>query len=216
MSLSCCRILIADDHEVIRQGVRAVLRSREGWQISGEAANGLDALKLAYETRPDIAILDYSLPQMDGLALTRAIRRELPGTEVLIYTMHDRESILVEVLEAGALGYVLKSDATSDLVAAVESLAKRKRYLSATIAERLENYFFERGRDIGITSMLTPREREIVQLIADGNINKQIAHKLNISVKTVETHRASLMHKLRMRTTADVVRYAIRNSMVFP
>ncbi|MBV1688578.1 response regulator transcription factor [Novosphingobium sp. G106] len=216
MSPSCCRILIADDHEVIRQGVCAVLKIREGWQIAGEAANGVDALRLAHETRPDIAILDYSLPQMDGLALTRAIKRELPGIEILIYTMHDRESILIEVLEAGALGYVLKSDATADLIAAVEAMAKHKRYLSATIAERLENYFFERGRDIGITPVLTPREREVVQLIADGNINKQIAHRLNISVKTVETHRASLMHKLKMRTTADVVRYAIRNSMVCP
>lgn len=216
MSPSCCRILIADDHEAIRQGVRAVLRSREGWQIAGEAANGLDALKLARETRPDIAILDYSLPQMDGLMLTRAIKSELPGTEILIYTMHDRESILIEALEAGALGYVLKSDATADLIAAVEALARHKRYLSATIAERLENYFFERGRDIGIAPVLTPREREVVQLIADGNINKQIADRLHISVKTVETHRASLMHKLKMRTTADVVRYAIRNSMVYP
>jgi len=210
------RILIADDHQAIRQGVRTFLESREGWQIVGEVANGRDALRLARETQPDIAILDYSLPQMNGLELTRAIKRELPRTEILIYTMHDQESILVEVLRAGARGYVLKSDPGVHLISAVEALAMHKPYFSAAISETLLDYFIEQGHGNNSATVLTPREREIVQLIAEGKINKQIAYMLDISVKTVETHRAAAMHKLKLLTTAELVLYAVRNNIVQP
>lgn len=210
------RILIADDHQAMRQGVRNFLETREGWQIVGEASNGHEALRLARELQPDIAILDYSLPLMNGLELTRVVKRELPRTEILIYTMHDRESILIDVLRAGARGYVLKSDAGPHLVAAVEALSMHKPYFSAAISETLLDYFIEQDHGANSATVLTPREREIVQLIAEGKINKQTAYLLDISVKTVETHRAAAMHKLKLRSTAELVLYAVRNNIVQP
>jgi len=216
MRPSTSRVLIADDHQAMRQGVRTLLESHADFQVVGEAANGREALDLALDTKPDIAILDYSLPLMNGLELTRAIKNELPHTEILIYTMHDRESILIDVLRAGARGYVLKSDSGIHLVSAAKALAKRKPYFSGAISETLLEHFIEtnHGGEKGI--MLTAREREIVQLIAEGKLNKQIAHMLNISVKTVETHRAAAMHKLKLRTTAELVLYAVRNNIVEP
>ena len=216
MRPSAYRILIADDHQAMRQGVRSFLESHEAWQVVAEASDGREALRLARETKPDIAILDYSLPQMNGLELTRAIKHELPRTEILIYTMHDRESILVDVLRAGARGYVLKSDSGTHLIAAVEALSMRKPYFSGAISETLLEHFVESDHNSGRGIVLTPREREIVQLIAEGRINKQIAHMLDISVKTVETHRAAAMHKLKLRTTAELVLYAVRNNIVEP
>ncbi|HEX8056092.1 MAG TPA: response regulator transcription factor [Novosphingobium sp.] len=210
------RILIADDHQAMRQGVRSLLESHSAWQVVAEASDGREALRLARETKPDIAILDYSLPQMNGLELTRAIKHELPRTEILIYTMHDRESILVDVLRAGARGYVLKSDSGTHLIAAVEALVMRRPYFSGAISETLLEHFVESDHNSGRSIVLTPREREIVQLIAEGKINKQIAHMLDISVKTVETHRAAAMHKLKLRTTAELVLYAVRNNIVEP
>jgi DNA-binding NarL/FixJ family response regulator len=212
-----CRILIADDHEAICRGVRTLLENREGWQIVAVATDGRDALRLARETQPDIAVLDYSLPLMNGLELTRAIKRELPRTEVLVYTMHDKESIVTEVLRAGARGYVLKSDEISHLVAGVEALTKGKPYFSPTISETVLDYYIDRhlGTTKG-TTVLTSREREVVQLISEGLINKQIAYTLDISIKTVETHRAAAMHKLKLNTTAELVLYAVRNNIVMP
>jgi DNA-binding NarL/FixJ family response regulator len=208
-----CRILIADDHEAIRQGVRSFLEQRDGWQVVGEAANGRDALRFVRELLPDIVILDYSLPQMNGLEVTCAIKRELSRTGVLIYTMHDKESIVSEVLRAGARGYVLKSDPPSHLISGVEALAKGKPYFSPTVAQTVLDYFIEQKKG---TVALTSRERDVVQLIAEGKINKQVAYTLGISAKTVETHRAAVMHKLNIRTTAELVRYAVRNSIVQP
>jgi DNA-binding NarL/FixJ family response regulator len=210
------RILIADDHQAIRQGVRAFLEKRQGWQIVGEASNGREALERAGETSPNIAIVDYSLPQMNGLELTRALRRELPRTEVVIYTMHDEESILTEVLRAGARGYVLKSDPSAHLVTAVEALARGKPYFSPAISEALLDHFVDPRQGNDGATVLTAREREIVQLIAEGNLNKQVAHLLDITLKTVETHRAAVMHKLKIRTTAELVLYAVRNHIVQP
>ncbi|MGH6743722.1 LuxR family two component transcriptional regulator [Novosphingobium sp. PhB57] len=210
------RILIADDHQAMRQGVRTLLESHADFQVVGEAADGREALNLAVETKPDIAILDYSLPLMNGLELTRAIKHELPRTEILIYTMHDRESILIDVLRAGARGYVLKSDSGVHLVSAAKALAKRKPYFSGAISETLLEHFIDTNHSTDKSIMLTAREREIVQLIAEGKLNKQIAHMLGISVKTVETHRAAAMHKLKLRTTAELVLYAVRNNIVEP
>jgi DNA-binding NarL/FixJ family response regulator len=210
------RILIADDHAAIREGIRSLLASHPNWQIVGEASDGHEALRLARQLQPDITILDYSLPLMNGLELTRTIKRELPRTEILIYTMHDREELLVDILRAGARGYVLKSDTGSHLVAAIEALSLRKPYFSSEISETLLDHFVDSCRPEGNISSLTSREREIVQLIAEGKINKQIAHILDISVKTVETHRATAMHKLKLRSTAELVRYAVRNNIVEP
>lgn len=210
------RILIADDHQAIRQGVRSLLESHPAYQVIAEAGDGREALELAREGKPDIAILDYSLPLMNGLELTRSIKHDLPHTEVLIYTMHDRESILIDVLRAGARGYVLKSDSGAHLIAAVAALARHKPYFSGAISETLLEHFIESDHSSDKIVMLTAREREIVQLIAEGKLNKQIAHMLNISVKTVETHRAAAMHKLKLRSTADLVLYAVRNNIVEP
>jgi DNA-binding NarL/FixJ family response regulator len=216
LSKPTLRILIADDHQAIRQGVRSFLEMREAWEVVAEAANGREALGLARETQPHIAIVDYSLPQMNGLELTRAIKHVLPHTEIVIYTMHDEESILTEVLRTGARGYVLKSDPISHLVTAVEALAKGKPYFSPTISEALLDHYVEPREGHRSASKLTAREHQIIQLIAEGKINKQIAYMLDISIKTVETHRAAVMHKLKLRTTADLVLYAVRNHIVEP
>lgn len=208
------KILIADDHEAMRQGVRSFLESRSEWHVVAEAADGHAALELALQTQPDIAIIDYSLPLMNGLDLTRAIKRELPRTEILVYTMHDSEDILIDVLRAGARGYVLKSDSGPHLIAAVEALSIRKPYFSGAISETLLDHFLESSLSTANSTTLTPREREVVQLIAEGRINKEIADVLDISVKTVETHRAAAMHKLKLKTTAELVRYAVRNNIV--
>ncbi|WIA54134.1 response regulator transcription factor [Sphingobium sp. WTD-1] len=216
MSKPLTRILIADDHQALRQGVRTFLETQDRWQIVAEASDGHDALKAARETQPDIAILDYSLPLMNGLELTRALKQEFPRIEILIYTMHDREDLLVEVLRAGARGYVLKSDSDQHLQSAVEALSLRKPYFSAAISETLLDHYVKSSVAGSNVATLTPREREIVQLIAEGKINKQIAHLLDISVKTVETHRAAAMHKLKLGTTAELVRYAVRNNIVEP
>ncbi|HVJ03216.1 MAG TPA: response regulator transcription factor [Sphingomonas sp.] len=215
MSSPTRRILIVDDHQAMREGVRSLLAAHANWQIVGEAADGHTALRMARETQPDIAVIDYSLPLMNGLALTRVLKHELPRIEILIYTMHEREDLIVDVLRAGARGYVLKSDSGTNLVAAVEALALRKPYFSSEISETLLDHFVHSHEDSG-ASTLTLREREIVQLIAEGKINKQIAHLLDISVKTVETHRATAMNKLKLRTTAELVRYAVRNHIVEP
>ncbi|SEI76685.1 two component transcriptional regulator, LuxR family [Sphingomonas sp. OV641] len=212
MSSHTRRVLIADDHDVVRRGVRTLLETRPNLHIVAEATNGRDALQEAISTRPDIAILDYSLPELNGLDLTRAIKREVPRVEVLIYTMHDREELVLEVLRAGARGYVLKSDTERHLLAAVDALSINRPYFSGVISETLLERFLASSPATQAT--LTHREREVVQLIAEGLINKEIAHSLGISVKTVETHRAAVMHKLKLRTTAELVRYAVRNNIV--
>jgi DNA-binding NarL/FixJ family response regulator len=216
LSQRSCRILIADDHHAICRGVRTLLETREGWHVVAEAANGRDALRLARETRPQIAILDYSLPQMNGLELTRAIKHDLPTTQILIYSMHDSDSIVTEVLRVGARGYVLKSDPTEHLLSAIEALTIGRPYFSTAVSEMLLDHFIEQGDGDRVSDPLTAREREVVQLIAEGQINKQVAYVLDISVKTVETHRAAAMQKLKLKTTAELVLYAVRNNIVQP
>jgi len=212
MSSSIRRVLIADDHDVVRRGVRTLLETRPNMNVVAEAANGREALEEARVARPDIAVIDYSLPEMNGLDLTLALKREFPNVEVLVYTMHNREDLVLEVLRAGARGYVLKSDTERHLLSAVDALAVHRPYFSGIISETL----LERALDASRTSQatLTHREREVVQLIAEGRINKEISYILNISVKTVETHRAAAMHKLKLRSTAELVRYAVRNNIV--
>jgi DNA-binding NarL/FixJ family response regulator len=209
------RIMIADDHDSVRRGVRALLETRPDIRVVGEAPGGRQALAVARETNPDIAILDYSLPELNGLDLTMALRQHLPRLEVLIYTMHDRESLILDVLRAGARGFILKSETEEHLFAAIDALSIHRPYFSGAISETLLDQFL-RTKPEATLSALTHREREIVQLIAEGKINKEVAHLLDISVKTVETHRSAAMHKLKLRTTAALVRYAVRNHIVEP
>ena len=208
------RILIADDHEVVRSGLRKILESQPSWEVVAEAGDGKDAITKATETKPDVAVLDYSLPLINGIEATRQIRARLPKTEVLIFTMHDNETLIQELLKAGARGYLLKSDAKRHLIGAIKSLAGHKPFFTAKVSEALLNSFLARPAREGST--LTNRERGVVQLIAEGHTNKQIANILNISLKTVETHRAAIMRKLNLSSSAGLVRYAIRNKIVEP
>lgn len=209
------RVLIVDDHDALRRGIRALVETRPSFAVVAEAASGHAALEEARRTQPDIAIVDYSLPELNGLDLTLALKRELPRLEILIYTMHARDEIITGILKAGARGYVMKSDSEEHLLAALDALAVRRPYFSGAVSEALLEQFLQSNRHLNV-GVLTHREREVVQLIAEGKINKQIANALDISVKTVETHRASAMHKLKLKTTADLVRYAIRNSLIEP
>jgi DNA-binding NarL/FixJ family response regulator len=215
MSSPIRRIIIVDDHDSVRRGVRQLLETTPYYQVVGEAADGRKALELARETRPDIAILDYSIPDLNGFDLSHALKREFPRLEILIYTMHDREEIVMGVLRAGVRGFVLKSDTEKHLIAALDALAVHKSYFSSEVSDALLNQFLE-SKPSSSASILTHREREVVQQVAEGRINKEIAQRLTISVKTVETHRASAMRKLKLRTTADLVRYAVRNQLIQP
>lgn len=213
MSSPIRRIMIVDDHDAVRRGLRSLIETRPNYQVVAEACDGRSALQVAAEHQPDIAILDYSLPELNGLDLSHQLKRAFPKLEILIYTMHDREDVIIEVLRAGVRGFVLKSDTEKHLVAALDALSIHRPYFSGAVSETLLDKFLE-SKPQPSASSLTHREREIVQLIAEGRINKEIAQLLSISVKTVETHRASAMHKLKLRTTADLVRYAIRNSII--
>lgn len=208
------RILIADDHEVVRSGLRSILEAQPNWEVVAEAADGKQAIAKAMETRPDVAVVDYSLPLINGIEVTRQIRRRLPKTEVLIFTMHDNEMLVGELLKAGGRGYLLKSDAKRYLLEAIENLAAHKPFFTGKVSETLLESFLKRSTRA--TSTLTPREREVVRLIAEGHSNKQVAGILDISIKTVETHRSAVMRKLNLSSSATLVRYAVRNKLVEP
>jgi DNA-binding NarL/FixJ family response regulator len=206
------RILIADDHDVVRSGVRAILEAQESWEVVGEAETGKEAVDKALATRPDIVVLDYALPVMNGIEATRQIRARVPGAEVLIFTMHDTDTLVREVLEAGAKGFLLKSDARKFLIAAVASLVAHKPFFTGKVSETLlESYLAKRAET---KELLTAREKSVIQLIAEGHTNRSTANILSISSKTVETYRASAMRKLNLDTTAALIRYAIRNKIV--
>jgi DNA-binding NarL/FixJ family response regulator len=206
------RILIADDHDVVRAGLRTILEAHPNWVVVAEAADGKEAIDRAIDTKPDVAVIDHSMPLLNGIEVTRQIRGKLPQTEVLIFTMHDNETIIEDLLKAGAHGYLLKADAKRYLIAAIESLAVHKPFFTARVSDTLLKSYVARGRQA--KSVLTDRERSIVQLIAEGHTNKEIARLLNISLKTVESHRSAVMHKLNFHTSAELVRYAIRNKIV--
>lgn len=210
------RILLADADDGFRADMRALLQAQPGWQVVAEAADGHAALVLARETDPDVAILDYLLPTIDGLEVARALRREVPRAEILIHTWEIREEVVAELLRVGARGYVLKSDPPSDLVTAVVALLARRPFFSGAVSATLLDRFVERKRDAGRVPALTPRERDVVRLVSEGRSNREIADLLSISTKTIETHRAAAMQKLQVRTTADLVRYAVRHHLVDP
>jgi DNA-binding NarL/FixJ family response regulator len=208
------RILIADNNEVVRIGLKSILEDHEGWEVIAEADNGKDAIAHASKARPDVAIIAFALPLINGVEVTRQIRTRLPATEVLIFAAHESGVLVNEALHAGARAILLKSDAKGVLLAAVASLAVRKPFFGGKLSEQLLQTFLSQSgnRD----SELSPRERTVVQLIAEGNSNKQISNVLNLSIKTVETHRAAAMRKLDVGSTAGLVRYAVRNRLIDP
>ena len=212
------QILIADDHELVRKGLRAVLESQPDWKVCAEAVNGRQAVDLAIQLKPDVIVLDVTMPELNGLETTRQIRKLLPKAEVLILTMHESEQLVSEVLAAGAHGYILKADTSRLLVSAIESLARHKPFFTGKVAELVLSGYLNDGkiaRDApGPDQHLTAREREIVQLVAEGKSNKEVAVKLGVSIKTVDAHRANLMHKLDFHSVTDLVRYAIRNKII--
>jgi DNA-binding NarL/FixJ family response regulator len=210
------RILVADDHQVVRTGLRTLLESKTGWQVCAEAANGREAVEKAGQLKPDVAVLDIGMPLLNGVEATRQIRKLSPQTEILILTMHDSELLIQEVLAAGAHGYILKDDADRNLVAAIDALRRHKPYLSSRVSESVSN---PAGGDSPAFSpssrnRLTPREREVLQLLAEGKSNKEVATILEISVKTAETHRANIMLKLDFHSVTELVRYAVRNKII--
>jgi DNA-binding NarL/FixJ family response regulator len=212
--MSDTRILIADDHAVVRSGLRALLEAQPGWTVVAEASDGRDAVARSIETKPDVAIVDYSLPLLNGAEVTRQIHARLPSVEVLIFTMHDSDSLLADILAAGARAYLLKSDANQYLIAAVASLADHKPFFTAKVSEQLLDTYLSARQ--GQSDGLSPRERAIAQLIAEGHSNRDMSAALGLSLKTIESHRASLMRKLKLKSTAAIVRYAIRNRLIEP
>ena len=202
------KILIADDHGVVRRGMRLLLEAQSGWEVCAEAADGRDAVKKASATKPDVAIVDLTMPRLNGLDALRKIRHVSPRTKMLLFTVHEREDLSAEVLDAGGSGYLLKSDAESELVVAVEAILAGSQYMSSRIAPPV------RSEPRRASRRLSPREREVLQLIAEGRSTKEIARELGISVKTADTHRTHLMLKVGLHSTADLVRYAVRNRFV--
>ena len=209
------RILIADDHIVVRGGLRALIAARSDFIICGEATNGREAVELALEHRPDVVVLDISLPVLNGIDATQQIRKGSPDTEVLIFTQHHDEETVRAAIAAGARGYVLRSESDEQIMKAIATLMQHEAFYSSQVWDiRLDPAADPSGG--GSPNALTAREREVVQLIAEGNSNKMVARMLAISVKTVETHRAAAMHKLHIHSTADLVRYAVRKKLVEP
>jgi DNA-binding NarL/FixJ family response regulator len=208
------RILLADDHVMVRRGLRALLEARPDFAVCGEADDGKEAVALATKNKPDVAIVDVSLPILNGVEVTRQIRRYSPATEVLIYTMHDSDELIHDVLRAGARGILLKADTAEQIINAVSALARHCAFFSSRVSDTLLDTFLEQIDAGKPGKLLTARENEVVQLVAEGNSNKKVALLLGVSVKTVETHRFAAMRKLGIRSTADLVRYAVRNRLI--
>lgn len=216
--MSDLQILVADDHEVVRAGLVALLKPHPGWQICGQAGDGREAVELAAQLKPDVVILDVGMPSLNGLEATRQILAASPQIRILILTMTDAEQLAQAALDAGARAFILKTDASRDLVTAVEALQANGTFFTARVREMLTGRFLAHNRrssDKDLTlSTITPREREIVQLLAEGKTTKEVAMILNVSVKTAETHRSNLMRKLKIHSTSELVLYAIRNRIV--
>jgi DNA-binding NarL/FixJ family response regulator len=211
------RILIADDHELFRRGVAAELTQVPGWVVAAEATNGRDAVALAASLKPDIVVLDLTMPELNGLESARQIVAADPSARILILTAHESEQLVREVLSAGAQGYVLKSDAGRTLITALQALLAGGSFFTSNVARMvLDGYLRSDSREAVPAQTLSAREREIVQLLAEGNSNKDIARVLDISVKTAETHRSNVMRKMGFDSLAELVRYAIRNNIIEP
>jgi len=207
------RILLADDHSVVRRGLKALLESRRGWKVCAEAGDGRTAVSEAERHKPDVAILDIGMSELNGVEATRKIRAVSPETEVLILSAHGSEKLAREIFDAGGRGYLVKEDADQDLLAAVDAVSQHKPYFTPKLSDWVARQMPSPQRKPS-RSQLTPREREIVQLLAEGKSNKEAATMLGISVKTIETHRANIMLKLNVHSITELVHYAIRNEMI--
>ena len=216
--MEAMRVLVADDHEIVRRGLCTLIEGQPGWTVAAEAADGREAVEKTKELRPDLTVMDISMPSMNGLEATRQIMKDCPESKVLVLTVHDSDPLIREVLDAGARGYVLKADAGRDLVAALEALRRNKTFFTAKVAQTvLDGYLrrdFEPAEVNTRKGRLTPRQREIVQLLAEGASSKEVAVALGISVKTAETHRANIMRRLDCHSVSELVRYAIRNHII--
>jgi DNA-binding NarL/FixJ family response regulator len=212
------RILIADDHDVMREGTRAVIERHPGWEVCGVAGTGREAVAQAIKLEPDIVIMDMSMPDLNGLDATVQVKRRLPQTEVLMFTAHQTEDLIRDVFESGVKSFILKSEAHTYLVEAIQSLSQHKPFFTSKVSEILFADIMSRSEPssngVRAGQRLSAREREIVQLLAEGGSNKEVADKLGISVRTAETHRASVLRKLRLDSIASLVRYAIRNKII--
>jgi len=209
-------ILIADDHTLVRKGLRAVLEGHAGWKIVAEAADGYEVVDAAAQTSPDVAIVDCTMPRMNGVEATRRIRLQRPRTEVCLFTGGEDDFIIAAALRVGARGIIRKSSPEHELVAAVEAVSRHHPYFAGIVSEALFDHYARQIEHSSRVELLTPREREVVQLVAEGLSNKQVGRHLDLSVKTIETHRGAAMRKAGLSSTADLVRYAVRNHMVQP
>jgi len=214
------QILLADDHAIIRRGLRGILETHDGWYVCGEAAtNGREAVELAVALKPDVVVLDWSMPELNGLEAAKQIRAALPETEILIFTMHESEELIREALSAGVRAVVVKSDVEGHLITAVESILKHNVYFSPTVSETLRNALIRGPENTGsstATVALTERELEVTRLLAEGKSNKEVATALSITTRTVETHRANIMRKLEINSIVELVHYAVRKKLVDP
>jgi len=214
------RILLADDHEVVRTGLRALLEEQSGWEVIAEAVDGRDAVEKASKLKPDVVVIDIAMPSLNGLEAVRQIIKAVPDTKVLVLTMYDSDPLIQQVLQAGARGYLLKSDAGRDLVSAIDALRRNKTFFTPKVSQMvLEGYLDKspkekEAEDEPESLRLTSRQREIVQLLAEGKSSKEVAAVLGLSVKTAETHRANIMRKLDCHSVTELVRYAIRNHII--
>jgi DNA-binding NarL/FixJ family response regulator len=213
------RILIADDHEVVRRGLCTLLQTHEGWEICGEAKDGREAVDMARQLRPDVVIVDVGMPNLNGLAATRQLVQQNPQQKVIVLTITDSDEVIREALDAGARGFVLKSDAARDLVSAVDALQRNRMFFTARVNDMVLAGFLDKGHNASNGEAprlpkLTPREHEVVQLLAEGKSSKEVATLLNLSTKTAETHRSNIMRKLGFHSIRDIVVYAIKNNII--
>jgi two-component system response regulator NreC len=211
------RILLGDDHTLVRHGLRKILEERPDWEVTGEASDGRDAVRQTLAVQPDVAILDIGMPLMNGIEATRQILRRLPNTQILILSMHANEAYIIQALKAGAQGYLLKDSADTELIRAVESVAAGKSFFSPAVAKVMLDDYVRHLADKGIADRfdsLSEREREVFQLVAEGHSNKEVADLLSVSPATVETHRAHILQKLDVHNTAELVLYAVRRGVI--
>jgi len=214
------RLLVADDHEIVRKGLRSLLEAQPGWQVAAEASDGREAVEKAKELKPDITVLDIGMPSLNGLEATRQMLKNDSRAKILILTMHESDPLIRDVLDAGARGYVLKTDASRDLVTAINAVRSNKTFFTAKVAQMVLDGYLDQGPKKekppveSPKTRLTPRQREIVQLLAEGKSSKEVAVQLGLSVKTAETHRANIMRRLDCHSVSELVRYAVRNNII--
>ena len=215
--MSTLRILLADDHTIVRHGLRKILEENRDWQVVAEAGDGREAVRLAGDLQPDVAILDIGMPLLNGIEATRQIGRRAPEVRILILSMHSDEAYIIQALQAGARGYLLKDTADAELIDAVQAVTRGKSFFSPAVARVMLDDYVRRLQERGITDRydtLSEREREIFQLIVEGRTNKEIAEMLGVSPSTIETHRAHIMEKLDVHSAVELVLYAVRKGLI--